>query len=150
MTQNFMPPVGVYVPDAVKVWILEPVIPPPPPVWNVGTAPAPLLVSTCPAVPTLAMLCSGPVVVVPPQSTAYAVALPSPVPPRATAAVPVQPKVSVCVAIVPVKLGRDYGDAVEIVAGLNGQEQVILNPPDSLNAGATAPPDSPGIRGMGA
>jgi RND family efflux transporter MFP subunit len=41
------------------------------------------------------------------------------------------------VAIVPVTLGRDYGDAVEVVAGLNGQEQVILNPPDSLNAGAT-------------
>jgi len=39
------------------------------------------------------------------------------------------------VAMVPVTTGRDFGDSVEIVSGLNGSERVVLNPPDSLTAG---------------
>jgi RND family efflux transporter MFP subunit len=39
------------------------------------------------------------------------------------------------VAIVPITPGRDFGDSIEIVSGLTGQEQVIINPPDSLSAG---------------
>ena len=32
----------------------------------------------------------------------------------------------------PVTIGRDYGNEVEIVAGLTGDENVVINPPDSL------------------
>jgi RND family efflux transporter MFP subunit len=41
------------------------------------------------------------------------------------------------VQLVPIKIGRDYGDRVEVVSGLTGQEQVIINPSDSLISGAT-------------
>jgi hypothetical protein len=41
------------------------------------------------------------------------------------------------VAIVPVTLGRDFGDVIEVLTGLTGNEQVIVNPSDSLNAGST-------------
>lgn len=45
-----------------------------------------------------------------------------------------------------VKLGRDLGRAVEITSGLKPKEQVILNPPDAIEAGERvaareAPPD---------
>jgi len=36
------------------------------------------------------------------------------------------------VALVTVTTGRDYGDAVEVVSGLKGDERVVANPPDSL------------------
>ncbi len=36
-----------------------------------------------------------------------------------------------------ITMGRDLGSEVEIVAGLNGNEQVIVNPPDSVIAGET-------------
>jgi len=36
------------------------------------------------------------------------------------------------VALVTVTAGRDFGDTVEIVAGLRGDERVVANPPDSL------------------
>ena len=39
--------------------------------------------------------------------------------------------------LVPVTLGRDFGTEVEVVAGLNGEETVIVNPPDSLVSNAT-------------
>jgi len=39
------------------------------------------------------------------------------------------------VTLVPVSLGRDYGNTVEVVSGLSGDEQVIVNPPDSLESG---------------
>ena len=39
------------------------------------------------------------------------------------------------VAIVPVTAGRDYGNAVEIVGGLDGSERIVVNPSDSLNDG---------------
>jgi len=35
----------------------------------------------------------------------------------------------------PVTLGHDYGSDVEVVAGLTGNESVIVNPPDSIVAG---------------
>ena len=35
----------------------------------------------------------------------------------------------------PVKLGHDFGSEVEVVAGLNGDETVIVSPPDSLVSG---------------
>ena len=51
------------------------------------------------------------------------------------------------VALVPVTLGRDYGNDVEVVAGLTGNERVVVNPPDSIQAGETVQlggsPDTP-------
>jgi multidrug efflux pump subunit AcrA (membrane-fusion protein) len=39
------------------------------------------------------------------------------------------------VALIPVTLGRDFGSEVEVISGLNGDENVVLNPPDSLETG---------------
>jgi len=39
------------------------------------------------------------------------------------------------VALVTVAAGRDFGDTVEIVSGLRGDERVVANPPDSLVPG---------------
>jgi len=39
-------------------------------------------------------------------------------------------------ALVPVTIGHDYGNSVEIVSGLDTRDQVIDNPSDSLTAGA--------------
>jgi multidrug efflux pump subunit AcrA (membrane-fusion protein) len=41
------------------------------------------------------------------------------------------------VTLKPVTLGRDYGNSVEVVAGLAGTEQIIVNAPDSIEAGQT-------------
>jgi RND family efflux transporter MFP subunit len=40
------------------------------------------------------------------------------------------------VSLVPVTPGRDFGTVIEIVAGLKGDEWVVLNPSDSLTEGA--------------
>jgi RND family efflux transporter MFP subunit len=37
--------------------------------------------------------------------------------------------------LVPVTPGRDFGDEIEIVSGLNGNESVIVTPPDSIVSG---------------
>jgi RND family efflux transporter MFP subunit len=37
--------------------------------------------------------------------------------------------------LVPIKIGRDYGSTVEVVNGLRPDDQVIVNPSDSLTAG---------------
>lgn len=37
--------------------------------------------------------------------------------------------------IKPVEIGRDFGTAVEIINGLNGNEQLVLNPTDNLQEG---------------
>jgi RND family efflux transporter MFP subunit len=39
------------------------------------------------------------------------------------------------VVLTPVTPGRDFGDQIEIVAGLKGDESVIVSPPDSLISG---------------
>jgi RND family efflux transporter MFP subunit len=39
------------------------------------------------------------------------------------------------VQLVPIKIGHDYGAKVEVISGLGAQDQVILNPPDSLSEG---------------
>jgi RND family efflux transporter MFP subunit len=41
------------------------------------------------------------------------------------------------VQLKPITIGHDFGSEVEIVAGLNGSENVIINPPDSLTDGET-------------
>jgi membrane fusion protein, multidrug efflux system len=43
-------------------------------------------------------------------------------------------------------LGRDFGTTVEVITGLSGTEQVVVNPPDALIPGqavrVAAPADS--------
>jgi RND family efflux transporter MFP subunit len=41
------------------------------------------------------------------------------------------------VILQPVTLGRDYGNSVEVVSGLSGGERIIINAPDSIEAGQT-------------
>jgi RND family efflux transporter MFP subunit len=38
--------------------------------------------------------------------------------------------------LVPITIGRDYGDRVEVLAGVQPNDQIILNPSDSLTTGA--------------
>jgi RND family efflux transporter MFP subunit len=37
--------------------------------------------------------------------------------------------------LVPIQVGRDFGDSLEVVAGLRRNENLIVNPPDSLISG---------------
>jgi RND family efflux transporter MFP subunit len=39
------------------------------------------------------------------------------------------------IALLPITPGRDFGTEIEVVAGLKGDEAVVLNPPDSLTNG---------------
>jgi RND family efflux transporter MFP subunit len=39
------------------------------------------------------------------------------------------------VVLTPVTAGRDFGDQIEIVSGLKGDESLIMNPPDSIVSG---------------
>ena len=39
--------------------------------------------------------------------------------------------------LVPITIGRDYGDKVEVISGLSHTDQVILNPSDSLISGTS-------------
>jgi RND family efflux transporter MFP subunit len=46
--------------------------------------------------------------------------------------------------MLPITLGRDYGTEVEVVSGLDGNEKVITNPPDSLVDGQEVRGATPG------
>lgn len=39
------------------------------------------------------------------------------------------------VELLPVTIGQDYGDTLEVTSGLDASEQLVVNPPDSLAAG---------------
>jgi RND family efflux transporter MFP subunit len=39
------------------------------------------------------------------------------------------------VKLLPVRLGRNYGDRIEVLEGLKGNERLVLNPPDTLADG---------------
>jgi len=51
--------------------------------------------------------------------------------------------------LVHVTLGQDYGNQVQVVAGLNGNETVIDNPPDSLLSGEPVRVSQPAANGEG-
>jgi len=38
-------------------------------------------------------------------------------------------------SLIPVTLGRDFGSEVEVLTGLNGDEKLVVNPPDSIVSG---------------
>jgi multidrug efflux pump subunit AcrA (membrane-fusion protein) len=40
------------------------------------------------------------------------------------------------VALLPITIGQDYGDTVEVLSGLTARDSVIVNPSDSLANGA--------------
>ena len=42
-----------------------------------------------------------------------------------------------------IKIGRDFGDSVEVISGLGPQDRVIDSPPETLQAGDTVQPGSP-------
>jgi RND family efflux transporter MFP subunit len=52
--------------------------------------------------------------------------------------------------LTPVTVGRDFGTEVEIVSGLQGDESVVVNPPDSLISGAPVRVASPSAKQPGA
>ena len=41
------------------------------------------------------------------------------------------------VQLVPVVLGKDFGTEVEVMSGINAEDQIVMDPPDSLTSGAT-------------
>jgi multidrug efflux pump subunit AcrA (membrane-fusion protein) len=52
-----------------------------------------------------------------------------------------------------VTLGRDFGAEVEVISGLNDQDQIVMQPPDSLIVGESvriAPPQTPAATAQGA
>ena len=53
------------------------------------------------------------------------------------------------VILQPITLGRDFGTEVEVIAGLTGEENIIINPPDSLVSGETVRIAAP-VKGDGA
>ena len=52
--------------------------------------------------------------------------------------------------LIPITLGRDFGTEVEVVSGLDGNERVITNPPDSLVEGQEVRSATPGAGSWGA
>jgi RND family efflux transporter MFP subunit len=51
------------------------------------------------------------------------------------------------VKLLPIKVGRNFGERVEVLEGLQGNERLVLSPPDSLAEGdqvAVAPPADKG------
>jgi RND family efflux transporter MFP subunit len=49
--------------------------------------------------------------------------------------------------LVPVILGRDYGDEVEVVSGIQAQDAVVVNPSDSIVSGQQVHAAAPGAQG---
>jgi RND family efflux transporter MFP subunit len=49
----------------------------------------------------------------------------------------------------PITLGHDFGSEVEVIAGLTGNESIIVNPPDSIVAGEEVRIAQPGAAGEG-
>jgi hypothetical protein len=47
------------------------------------------------------------------------------------------------VVLKPIQLGRDFGDTVEVVAGLDPQYRVIDSPPETLQSGDVVQPAAP-------
>jgi RND family efflux transporter MFP subunit len=52
--------------------------------------------------------------------------------------------------LTPVKIGRDFGTDVEVVDGLQGDESLVVNPPDSLISGSPVRVASPAAKQPGA
>jgi RND family efflux transporter MFP subunit len=53
------------------------------------------------------------------------------------------------VALLPITVGQDYGDAVEVLSGLTARDPVIVNPSDSLADGAQVQVENKTANGVG-
>ena len=53
------------------------------------------------------------------------------------------------VSLLPITIGQDYGDTVEVVSGLSAQDVVIVNPSDSLASGAQVQVENKTVNGVG-
>jgi RND family efflux transporter MFP subunit len=54
------------------------------------------------------------------------------------------------VSLRPIKVGRNFGDSMEALEGVTLKDQLVLNPPDSINQGdkvSVAPPAAPAKKG---
>ena len=51
--------------------------------------------------------------------------------------------------LVPVTIGRDYGNSVEVLSGLQPTDEVIVNPSDSLISGTTVQVNAPPAQAVG-
>ena len=40
-----------------------------------------------------------------------------------------------CIELRQIKPGSDFGDRIEVISGLNGDEEIVINPPDSIVSG---------------
>jgi hypothetical protein len=52
------------------------------------------------------------------------------------------------VTLLPITIGQDYGDRVEVFSGLTARDAVIVNPSDSLTNGAQAQVESKATNGV--
>jgi RND family efflux transporter MFP subunit len=52
-----------------------------------------------------------------------------------------------CVELRAIKPGHDFGDRIEVVSGLNGSEEVVINPPDSVIDGQAVRVGQPTVIG---
>lgn len=52
--------------------------------------------------------------------------------------------------LIPITLGRDFGNEVEVLTGLNGDEHLVVNPPDSIVSGELVRMAQPGPSPAGA
>jgi RND family efflux transporter MFP subunit len=52
-----------------------------------------------------------------------------------------------CVELRTIKPGHDFGDRIEVVSGLSGSEEVVINPPDSIIAGQAVRVGQPTVIG---
>jgi RND family efflux transporter MFP subunit len=52
-----------------------------------------------------------------------------------------------CVELRPIKPGHDFGDRIEVASGLDGSEEVVINPPDSIVAGQAVKVGQPTVIG---
>ena len=50
--------------------------------------------------------------------------------------------------LTPITIGRDFGATVEVVAGLQPTDQVIVNPSDSLTSGSPVRLNTPAAGGL--
>jgi multidrug efflux pump subunit AcrA (membrane-fusion protein) len=47
------------------------------------------------------------------------------------------------VELMPIRIGHDYGDKVEVIAGLQASDDIVLNPADSLANGTVVRVNAP-------
>jgi RND family efflux transporter MFP subunit len=52
-----------------------------------------------------------------------------------------------CIELRTIKPGHDFGDRIEVVSGLNGNEEVVINPPDSIVTGQAVQVGQPSVIG---